>query len=454
MQIRTRLTLQFLLLGGFIMIIASVAIYYSSASYRKIAFYNRLNDKAKSITMLITEPNRVIEINKYNPDKLYNEKILIFNSFDNIVYTTDDDQEIEGRHDVLEQVRLGQKVFYKQDPFEIMGILYRVKTDNFVVIVAATDKDGLLYLEKLRIILTLVCLLSLLLFFWAGWLYSGRALKPISNVINKVEDISITSLNLRVDEGNGSDEIGRLAKTFNKMLERLEKSFAMQKNFIANASHELRTPLSSINGQLDVLIMKDRSTAEYKSVIGSVLEDIKSMIDLSNRLLLIARTSAEGPAIQNKRVRIDEVLWQARDELLKFNNTYHIKISFDSSLTDSDQMIVIGDDYLLKVAFSNLLDNACKYSSDHSVNVRIQYMEKWVEIIFEDQGAGISDKDQQKIFEPFYRGANTISFSGSGIGLPLANQIITNYNGTIKLTSKLNIGTCITVLLPTTSPAV
>ena len=124
------------------------------------------------------------------------------------------------------------------------------------------------------------------MFFVAGWFYSGRALKPISDVVKKVEEISITSLNLRVFEGNGKDEIGRLAKTFNNMLERLETSFGMQKNFIANASHELRTPLTSINGQLEVLMMKDRSTDDYKSALGSVLDDIKSLIDLSNRLLL------------------------------------------------------------------------------------------------------------------------------------------------------------------------
>ena len=123
----------------------SFAIYYSSASYRKAAFYNRLSDKAKSTTMLILEPNRVLEIKKYNPDKLYNEKILIFNSLDNLEYGTDSKHEIKPRHDVLDQVRMGHKVFYEQHPFEILGMLYHLKNDDFVVIVAATDKDGYLY---------------------------------------------------------------------------------------------------------------------------------------------------------------------------------------------------------------------------------------------------------------------------------------------------------------------
>jgi len=288
-----------------------------------------------------------------------------------------------------------------------------------------------------------------LLFFIAGWFYSGRALKPISNVINKVDEISITSLNLRVFEGNGTDEIGRLAKTFNKMLERLETSFALQKDFIANASHELRTPLTSINGQLEVLLMKDRSVTDYKAALGSVLDDIKSLIDLSNKMLLIARTSAEGPVNFNKKIRIDDILWQAREEIQRFNSSYRINISIDNSLTDSDQMIVVGDEYLLKVAVSNIIENACKYSPDHAVGIRFQHIEKWIEVVFEDKGIGISEEDIQNIFEPFFRGSNVHNISGSGIGLPLVNQIIKIHNGTIKISSRIGNGTVVTVSLPT-----
>jgi two-component system, OmpR family, sensor histidine kinase ArlS len=164
---------------------------------------------------------------------------------------------------------------------------------------------------------------------------------------------------------------------------------------------------------------------------------------------MIARTSAEGPVHFNKRIRIDEILWQAQEEIIRFNNDYRINISMDDSLTDSDQMIVVGDDSLLKVAVSNLIDNACKYSSNHTVDIKFRHIEKFIEVVFEDKGIGISETDQHKIFEPFYRGANTISFSGTGVGLALVNQIIKNHNGTVKLVSQLGKGTIVTVLLPT-----
>lgn len=454
MQIRTRLTLQFLLLGGVIMIIASVAIYLSSANFRREDFCNRLRDKAMSTANLLfntdgVDADNILRIENESRVSLQNEKIIILNFKNDTVYNSDENPVIKIKNNYIERVRQGNALTYKQDSYDVIVTLYYTKYDRFIVVAAAIDAEGSLHLEKLRIILIFVCLISLLLFFIAGWFYSSRALKPISDVVEKVEDISITSLNLRVFEGNGTDEIGKLAKTFNKMLERLETSFGMQKNFIANASHELRTPLTSINGQLEVLMMKDRSTTEYKAALGSVLDDIKSLIDLSNRLLLIARTSAEGPLNFNKKIRIDEILWQAKEEIARFNKDYNINISIDDSLTDSDQMIIVGDDYLLKVAVSNLIDNACKYSSDHSVDIKFRHIEKFIEVAFEDRGIGISKVDILKVFEPFYRGSNSISISGTGIGLPLVSQIIKIHNGTIEISSEINKGTIVKILLPT-----
>ena len=103
---------------------------------------------------------------------------------------------------IIGSVKSNEEVNFKQDQYEVLGILYTAGVNKFVVIAAAIDKDGLLRLKKLRTILMVVNLISLMLFFIAGWYYSGRALKPISNVVKKVEDISITSLNLRVPEGN------------------------------------------------------------------------------------------------------------------------------------------------------------------------------------------------------------------------------------------------------------
>ncbi len=456
MQIRTRLTLQFLLLGGLIMLIASLAIYYFSANLRRNDFNHLLKSRTESVARLVLDSyeyntNLILRSGSGNPDRLLGEKFLIVTLDTNILFTNDKNWKLEEINTIIGQVRAGKDVFYRDYPYDILGTTHNAGSSEFVVIGAAIDNDGQLHLKKLRIILMVVCLTSLVSFFFAGWFFSGKALKPISKVVKKVEDISITSLNLRVPEGNGTDEIGRLAKTFNKMLGRLETSFGMQKSFIANASHELRTPLTSINGQIEVLMMEDRTTEDYKNTLGSVLEDIKSLISLSNRLILIARTASEGPTGYNNKISMDEIIWQALEEMKRYNPSYNIDISLDDSVTDSEKLTVAGDEYLLKTAVSNLIENACKYSSDHSVNIAIGCEEQYVKVIFEDKGIGIHEEDIQKIIEPFYRGTNTAGIPGTGIGLSLVDQIIKNHNGTISINSKPGEGTRITLLLPALS---
>lgn len=435
------------------MLIASGAIYFSSASYRKEIFYNRLESKALNTAKLLIEIEEIdaallLKIEKDNPVNLPYERIIILDYKNDTLYNTNTSGELLFSQKSLDRVRRNYKVFYKQGDYEVLGLLYTTKFDHFIVVVAAKDIVGVLKLKNLGIVLLVATLMSLLLFFIAGWIYSGRALKPISDVVKRVEEISITRLNLRVSEGNGTDEIARLAKTFNQMLERLEISFAVQKDFIANASHELRTPLTSINGQLDVLLMKDRTSAEYKAVLSSVLEDIKSLIDLANRLLLIARTSSETSGNLNSKVRVDEVIWQIQEEMKKYNKDFHINISIDDSLNDSEQMVVFGDEYLLKTAFSNLIDNACKYSPDHTVNLLLEHIDNFIKITFEDRGIGIPEMEMDKITEPFYRGSNAKAYPGSGIGLQLVNQTIKGHSGTIHFFSELGSGTKITVTLP------
>jgi signal transduction histidine kinase len=135
----------------------------------------------------------------------------------------------------------------------------------------------------------------------------------------------------------------------------------------------------------------------------------------------------------------------------RFNPSYSINISLDDSVTDSEKIIVAGDEYLLKTAVSNLIENACKYSPDHSVLIGIGREDKYVKVIFEDKGIGIPEEDIENILEPFYRGKNTVEIPGTGIGLSLVNQIVKNHNGTITITSKPGEGTRITLLLPALS---
>jgi signal transduction histidine kinase len=454
MNIRTKLTLRFILITAVIILMGSVMIYLFSADYREENFHTRLKNKANNTAKLLIEVDEVDagllrRIEENNPASLPNEKILIYNYKDTILFSTDEDQTILIDKDLLNRIRLEDEVRFKLGEYEVLGFLFKAQYDRFVVVAAATDIFGFRKLKNLLYILLIVFAISIVIVSISGWFYSGKVLEPIAKVVNQVNEISITSLNMRVDEGNGQDEIARLARTFNSMLARLETSFLSQKNFIANASHELRTPLTAITGQLEVTLLNTRSPEEYKNVIASVLEDIKNLNVLSNRLLLLAQTSAEEREKKMTRLRIDELMWQSKEELMKHNPDFVIKIDLDENLDDENKLTIKGDEQLIKTALANIIENGCKYSTDRTTNILITISEVGLSIKFEDKGIGIPPEEIPNIFEPFYRGRNTGHTKGHGIGLSMVKGIVKLHKGAIELNSKEGAGTTLMVHFPT-----
>ncbi len=233
------------------------------------------------------------------------------------------------------------------------------------------------------------------------------------------------------------------------MLSRLETSFIAQKNFISNASHELRTPLTAITGQLEVTLLNPRTTDEYKEVIDSVLDDIRSLNLLSNRLLLLAQTSSDERERRMSPIRIDELVWLAKEDVARHHPDFVIDIDLDEKLDDETKLTIRGDEQLIKTAISNLMENGCKYSTDKTVGVFIQESRVGVSVVFRDHGIGIPKEEIANVFDPFYRCSNTQNIRGHGIGLSMVKGIIKLHKGILQLTSTGGAGTTVTVNFPT-----
>jgi signal transduction histidine kinase len=263
-----------------------------------------------------------------------------------------------------------------------------------------------------------------------------------------VNEINALRLDSRVDEGNGKDEIARLAITFNEMLERLELAFNNQRQFVSNVSHELRTPLTSLSGLLEVTLLKKREVEEYEALLKSMLEDIKTLNSLSNGLLELANSNIDVPAFQLKTSRIDEILFAAQSDLLKTQSAYVINVNFDEMPDEEHKLLVRANDNLLKIAFINLMDNACKFSPQKRSEVNIAFNDKQVILKFSDTGIGIPDEELNRVLEPFYRASNSSQKQGHGIGLSLVKRIIEMHHGTLVIRSEVGVGTKITVSLP------
>ncbi len=453
MSIRNKLILLFVSIVALILTGTSVAVYFFSAYNREEEFYKRLENKARITAKLLIEVDEVTpevlkRIEKDNPTSLPNEEIKIYDGRNNVLYTSDKEEFLKILPSTLNQVRARHVVRFRQDEYECLAFLYADRFGEFVVVAGAIDQYGNQKLANLRTILLVVAGIAILIILVSGYFYVSKALQPIAKVIHEVDDISATSLHRRLEEGDSHDEFSKLARTFNQMLARLEQAFATQKTFISNASHELRNPMTAILGQIDVSLLNTRSAEEYQSVLRSIREDISNLITVSNRLLLLAQASAEDVEKRFTLVRLDQLLWDAKEELVKTHPDYQIEIDMEPSVDDEGKLEVQGDEQLLKGAIINILDNGCKYSPDHRVWVRIGSSGKRTVLNFRDMGIGISPEDLPYLFEPFYRGKNAQTFKGNGIGLSLAYRVIKSHLGDIDVETAVNKGTRIMVSLP------
>jgi len=452
MKIRTKIAIWFTLIVGAILLIFALTIYYQSSKYRSQEFYTRINEKAYNTAKLFLEVDEVstdlLRIIGMNMMTLSNEKIVIYDYNGKEIFRTKKEKEKLIDRAIIENIKTNNELRFNKNLEEGLGIVYSGKKNKIIIIAWAYDRYGYSKLRNLRLVLSIGLILSVITTMLVGWFFAGRALSPILIVIEQVDKITALNLSKRVDEGNGTDEIAHLAITFNQMLNRIEKAFELQKSFVSNASHELRTPLTSITGQLEVTLMKDRQNYEYVTTLKSVLEDIKSMNSLSNGLLDLAQANLDISKLKLKKVRIDELLWSIHNELTKRNDQNTINLNIINFPEEEASLVVLGSEQLLRTAVTNLIENACKFSSDKTCQLDFSTKKGLIILTCTDYGIGISEDEQKKILEPFYRGTNAKSFAGYGIGLSLANKIISLHKGELTIDSKLNKYTKISVTLP------
>lgn len=450
MNIRKKLAIQFTIIVSAILLLFSFSVYLVSSQYRESDFYARLKDRAITTAKLLIEVKEVdsllLKIIDRNTYALYDESIRIYNFKNEEIYTSNDDDTIKYSVEFINSIRENAEVHKIIGKKEILGITYSEYPEKkYVIIASAYDKFGLGKLSNLRLVLVIGFLASILLAILSGMYYAGRALNPISNVIEEVKKISASNLNLRLSPGNSKDEIASLSITFNEMLARLETSFATQKNFVSNASHEFRTPFAILLSEIELSLMKERTNEEYCEALKSIAQEIKHLNNLSENLLELTRASLDESAFQYAPLRVDELILQTREYLLKSCPDYNVDIDF-GILPEDDSIITFdGNEQLLSLAFYNLMGNACKFSADKRVNVILKTDSKKIQIIFSDKGIGIPKDELDIIFEPFFRGSNSRLQKGHGLGLSLVKKITDLHKGKIKVSSILNRGSSFTI---------
>lgn len=308
------------------------------------------------------------------------------------------------------------------------------------VIVSMSRVDGQIYTTVFFIGIFSVLVLVLLLML--GFYFIKSIVSPLRQVSAIARKLAIGDFSVRA-EIKSDDEIGELCKVFNYMADELENSETIKNEFISSVSHELRTPLTAIKGWSET-IMEMKDTATLRKGMKVIIAETERLSGMVEELLDFSR-------IQNGRFTLQrsnmDILAELADALLMYSErAAHEGITVNYSEPDTVAMIY-GDKNRIRQVFINIIDNAIKYSGSGGViNVEANVSANRIAISVSDSGCGISEADLPKVKQRFYKANNTVR--GSGIGLAVADEIISMHEGSLDIESKLGVGTTVTITLP------
>ncbi len=295
---------------------------------------------------------------------------------------------------------------------------------------------------SLILVVSLPVLVALLVL--VGYLLTRHWLRPLDDMVAEAERIGAHDLARRLPVENPHDELGRLANVFNGTLDRLEESFAALDRFSADASHELRTPLTTLRSVGEVALQRDRGVAEYREVIGSMLEEAQRLQTLVDRLLQLARAAGPSPDVRREKTRIDLVAAECASELgvLAEERGQHLSLRLDECVAHTDPL-------LLRQVLQNLVDNAIKFSP---VGTRIDISTRTDgdrrEITVGDEGPGIPPELRRLATERFFRADAARAAGGFGLGLALAKAYLKLLGGRLEYEARHPRGSLFRIVLP------
>ena len=294
--------------------------------------------------------------------------------------------------------------------------------------------------------------LGLILAGGGGWILARRALRPVDQMTQTAQKISAEHLSQRLHESGNNDELDRLARTLNDMLDRLHGAIDQMRRFSADASHELQTPLTILKGEMEVALLRTRTPGEYQEVLVSGLEEIERINHLVEGLLLLARADSGMLRLDLQLIDLNQLLKKTILQLSPMASSRSLRFRF----RPSGSVSVRGDSEHLRRVFLNLLTNAIKHSpAGEVIEVRLFREESWAVAAVADSGVGIPDDEQQLVFNRFHRlsaSRSAAAEEGVGLGLSIALSIVEAHGGTIQLKSTPGIGSTFSVRLPAALP--
>jgi len=423
-SIKFRLTIWYMGILCVLLLIFTVMAYLMLSH----SLYQSLDD---SLKLGATELENSLEVdnssigsqdeNTFDFGEQSTELVLLYDDSGHLVQSWGKTMEVSQINTLVEQALAGQSLFTTGKAENGEGIrLYATPLKDELgiyaaVVVGRSTADVQDVLERFRYILIFVVLVTVALAGGGGLFLANRAFKPVEKITRTAHEIEESDLSKRI-EVHSEDELGNLASTLNQMIARLERAFNRQRQFTADASHELRTPLAVIQAESTLALQKKRTESDYRESLELISRDAAYMSNLVDRLLFLARTDTSKEPLNLEVVSLKELITGLASE----TETICQEKSLQFKLGPLENLAVKGDEIYLKQLFSNLLDNAMRYTpSSGTISVSMVRSGENAVVAIKDSGIGIPEEHIPHIFERFYRvdKARSRAEGGAELGL-------------------------------------
>jgi signal transduction histidine kinase len=309
-------------------------------------------------------------------------------------------------------------------------------------------------LHRIRWLLAFIWLVSSGAMAAVGFALASTALQPVRRMTDRALAIARGDLNARLEPSPLDDEIGRMTQALNALIERLHAALNANRQFAADAAHELRGPVTAIAGEVEVALRRPRTEGEYRETLTVIQTRVAALAALINDLILVVRAQ-EGNAVEIREVPVSRVLQDAVAQITPLARARQVTIE----TVQPERLIVYAEERLLARAIENVLENGVRYNREGGKVVvstaltpaGAAWPPGFVTVRVSDTGIGIPEPDRERIFDRFYRvddGARSRDTGGSGLGLPIAREVLALFKGTIRIEQSTTHGTVVAIELP------
>lgn len=375
-----------------IIAMVTVIFYFVATNYISRLYYSYLTEKAYAIAEKHWEKDEVDEEDYARIQKHYEETLPVASEILLNADSLAETRTVLSRYltdDKISDLYKGNVVRFHKDKELGAAVYYPDNEGNFIVVVISSNQYGGDIQQRIGWLLLGMLVISAVLVYFVGRLYATR------------------------------------------MVDRIDAAYQSEKSFISNASHELNNPLTAIQGECEISLLKERTPAEYQAALRRIASETKRIIQLMKNLLFLSHGDKEILKNERETVMLADFLMQFVGNRIRFT-------------TDNFAFVIQANPYLLKIAINNILNNACKYSGEAPVEMRL----KGSTLTVTDTGIGIPEEEITRVYQPFYRASNTREFAGHGIGLSLSMRILRTYGAEVNILSEVGKGTTVAIEFP------